>query len=131
MLDPMIHQATRLRIMAALFRNREASFTRLRDGLDLTDGNLGSHAGTLEKAGYVIARRVLAGLSFEVRYRITPAGSRAFVAYTQALRALLDGADSDGAAAKEQEEARDRGDEGQHDHHRARRVGEPDGSAAP
>ena len=89
-LDPVIHQATRLRIMAALFRNREASFTALRDGLGLTDGNLGSHAAALEKAGYVESRRALAGLSFEVRYRITAAGSAAFVAYTHELKALLD-----------------------------------------
>ena len=94
-LDPVIHQATRLRIMAALFRNREASFTQLRDGLGLTDGNLGSHSAALEKAGYLESRRALAGLSFEVRYRITAAGSAAFVAYTQELRALLDSATSD------------------------------------
>lgn len=75
--------------MAALFRNREASFTQLRDGLRLTDGNLGSHAAALEKAGYVHARRALSALGFEVRYRITPEGSRAFVAYTEELRAVL------------------------------------------
>lgn len=93
MLDPVIHQATRLRIMAALFRNREATFTALRDGLGLTDGNLGSHAAALEKAGYLESRRALsATLSFEVRYRITAAGSAAFVAYTEELRALLAGA---------------------------------------
>jgi DNA-binding MarR family transcriptional regulator len=88
-LDPVIHQATRLRIMAALFRNREASFASLRDGLALTDGNLGSHAAALERADYVQARRVLSPGGFELRYRITPAGSRAFVAYAQALQALL------------------------------------------
>lgn len=93
-LDPIIHQATRLRIMAALFRNREASFTQLRNGLDLTDGNLGSHAAALEKAGYLDSRRALIGVSFEVRYRITPEGSAAFVRYTEALRALLDEANS-------------------------------------
>lgn len=110
--------------MAALFRNREASFTRLRDGLGLTDGNLGSHAGALEKAGYIDARRVLAGLAFEVRYRITPAGSGAFVAYTQALRAVLDG-----AAAEEQEESRDRRNQGEHDHDGARSGRESRGPA--
>jgi DNA-binding MarR family transcriptional regulator len=89
-LDPVIHQATRLRIMAALFRNREASFTALRDGLQLTDGNLGSHAATLEKAGYVESRRALSALGFEVRYRITPAGSAAFVEYTTRLKELLE-----------------------------------------
>lgn len=89
MLDPVIHQATRLRIMAAMHKNREASFTSLRDGLGLTDGNLGSHAERLVEAGYLDGRRVLAGLSFEVRYRITPAGAEAFRTYLAALGAIL------------------------------------------
>lgn len=107
LLDPVIHQATRLRIMAALHRNREASFTRLRDGFGLTDGNLGSHAAALEKAGYVEARRVLAGLSFEVRYRITPNGAKAFQAYARALRTILqDDADhADAPPAQRDEKA--------------------------
>lgn len=89
-LDPVIHQATRLRIMTALHRNREATFTQLRDALALTDGNLASHAATLERAGYVLAPRVLTPRGFEVRLRITQEGSRAFRVYVDALRALLD-----------------------------------------
>lgn len=85
----MIHQATRLRIMSALQRNREASFTGLRDALELTDGNLASHAAALEKAGYLTIRRALVGTSFEVRYRITPEGDAAFRAYVDALLGLL------------------------------------------
>ena len=76
--------------MAALHRNREASFASLRDGLGLTDGNLGSHAQRLEEAGYVASRRALAGLSFEVRYRLTPEGRAAFLAYVAALRDVLE-----------------------------------------
>lgn len=106
-LDPVIHQATRLRIMAALQRNRVASFTSLRDGLGLTDGNLGSHAAALEKAGYVEARRVLSPAGFEVRYRITPKGSEAFQAYARELLALLsEGAALGDAAADGQADAR-------------------------
>lgn len=90
MLDPVIHQAARLRVMAALQRNREARFTALRDALGLTDGNLASHAAVLEKAGYVEARRVLTPAGFELRYRITPRGVEAFLAYVAELRALLD-----------------------------------------
>lgn len=93
-LDPVIHQPTRLKIMAALYRNRSASFTGLRDGLGLTDGNLATHAAKLQEAGYVDARRVLAGLSFEVRYTITPTGSTAFRAYAAALRDFLAVADA-------------------------------------
>ena len=92
----MIHQATRLRILAALYKNRESSFTQLRDGLALTDGNLASHAEKLRQAGYLETRRALANLSFEVRYRITPAGSAAFRAYVEELRALLADADEGG-----------------------------------
>lgn len=89
-LDPVIHQATRLRIMSALHRNREASFTSLRDGLGLTDGNLGSHAQKLEDAGYLTSRRALVGVSFEVRYRITAEGSQAFKRYVGQLSDILD-----------------------------------------
>ena len=75
--------------MAALFRNREASFTSLRDALGLTDGNLGSHADRLVEAGYVESRRALVALSFEVRYRITTNGSEAFLRYVADLQGIL------------------------------------------
>ncbi len=90
-LDPVIHQATRLRVMTLLFRNRSAAFTWVRDALGLTDGNLDAHAARLESAGYV--ERGL-GLTprrsgVQVRLRITPAGDAAFRAYLEALRAYL------------------------------------------
>lgn len=92
-LDPLIHQRTRLSILSALHRNREASFTDLRDGLDLTGGNLQSHADKLEEAGYVERFRALVGTDFETRYRITEEGSRAFEAYLEELEELLEGPD--------------------------------------
>ena len=88
-LDPMLHQPTRLQIMTALFRNRQVSFTDLRDGLDLTPGNLASHAARLEEAGYLKRGRVLVDLSFEVHYRITEQGLTAFRTYLATLQALV------------------------------------------
>lgn len=88
-LDPVIHQQTRLQILALLYRNRQASFTDLRDGLGLTPGNLASHAAKLEEAGYVRSGRVLVALNFEVTYRITEEGSEAFRAYLEALQQLV------------------------------------------
>lgn len=88
-LDPVIHQATRLEMLALLHRNRQASFTDLRDRLGLTPGNLASHAARLEEAGYVKSGRVLVDLTFEVHYRITDEGVAAFQAYLAALRELL------------------------------------------
>lgn len=92
-LDKTIHQRTRLAILAALHRNREASFADLRDGLELTSGNLQSHVDKLEDAGYVESFRALVGTEFETRYRITERGSRAFEAYLEDLETLLEGPD--------------------------------------
>lgn len=85
----MIHQQTRLKILTFLYRNRQASFTDLCMTLDLTPGNLGSHAGKLEEAGYIRSGRLLVDLAFEVHYRITDAGSEAFRDYLAGLRSLL------------------------------------------
>jgi len=88
-LDPIIHQATRLRIVALLFRNRTAAFTWARDTLGLTDGNLDTHTKRLEEAGYIRRGRVLTTGGFQVRLRITPEGDAAFRAYLEALREYL------------------------------------------
>ncbi len=88
-LDPVIHQATRLRIMALLHRNRVASFTWVRDTLGLTDGNLDTHAAKLEEAGYVKRGRALDIGGFEVRMKITPEGDAAFRSYLDVLRTYL------------------------------------------
>ena len=85
----VIHQPARLRLMALLFRQRDVAFTAARDALALTDGNLATHAKRLEEAGLLVARKALGRDGFEVRYRITEAGSAAFRAYLERLRAFL------------------------------------------
>jgi DNA-binding MarR family transcriptional regulator len=89
-LDPVIHQPTRLRIVALLYRNRRASFTWVRDTLGLTDGNLGSHAAKLAEAAYIEEGRVLTTAGFQVWLRMTPRGDEAFGAYLEALKAYVD-----------------------------------------
>lgn len=93
-LDPVLHQPTRLQIMSALYRNRRASFTDLRDGLGLTPGNLASHAAKLEEAGYIRSGRVLVDLSFEVNYVLTDRGLEAFRAYLATLRRVIEAAEA-------------------------------------
>ncbi len=89
-LDPVIHQPTRLRIMALLYRNRVAAFTWVRDTLALTDGNLDTHAAKLEEAGYVKRGRTLDIGGFQVKMKITPEGDAAFRAYLDGLRVYLE-----------------------------------------
>jgi DNA-binding MarR family transcriptional regulator len=89
-LDPVIHQAVRLRLMTLLSRNRAASFVWVRDTLGLTDGNLGSHTARLVAAGYAQSSRVLTRSGFQVWLRITPEGDRAYQAYLATLRSYLE-----------------------------------------
>ena len=63
-LDPVIHAQARLRIMATLAglpQGDEMVFPRLRDLLGMTAGNLSTHLGKLEEAGYVSQSKTFAG----------------------------------------------------------------------
>ncbi len=87
----LIHQPTRLRIMALLYRRRDLAYVTVRDALGLTDGNLASHVKRLEAAGLMESRRVLLGREgFQLRYRVTVEGSAAFRRYLRALQDVLD-----------------------------------------
>ncbi len=89
-LDPVIHQQSRLQILAVLYRNGRASFTDLRDGIGLTAGNLASHATRLEEKGYIRAMRRLSGAGLEAQYAITRDGCVAFEAYLESLVGLVE-----------------------------------------
>lgn len=91
----LIHQPVRLQIVGLLYRTRDAAFTTVRDRLDLTDGNLATHADRLEEAGFLEARRALTSDGFEKRYRITEDGSKAFRRYLGQLRGFVDEVDTE------------------------------------
>lgn len=92
----LIHQPARLRIMGLLYRYRDVAFTRARDSLGLTDGNLASHADRLEEAGLIEARRALTSDGFEKRFAITEDGSEAFRRYLGELRGFIEEVDDPG-----------------------------------
>lgn len=85
----IIHQPTRLTIMAMLAKHRDVGFAAMRDALELTDGNLQSHAKRLEDAGLIESRRALGATGVVVRYAITRAGDEALGAYRRWLAATL------------------------------------------
>lgn len=92
--DEIIHQTLRLKIMAALNALGEPlEFTRLKATGSATDGNLGSHLGTLESAGYVQVEKDFLGKKPRTRVKITKAGKRAFARHVAYLREVLDGVD--------------------------------------
>jgi DNA-binding MarR family transcriptional regulator len=92
-LNDIIHQAVRLKIMAALNvlgQEGALEFTRLKKLVGTTDGNLGAHLETLEKAGYVAIEKRFVGKKPQTRVRPTPAGRRAFAEHVAYLREIID-----------------------------------------
>jgi DNA-binding MarR family transcriptional regulator len=93
--DEIIHQQTRLRIMAtlnALADRERVEFGRLKAIVRATDGNLGAHLTTLESAGYVAIEKDFVGKKPRTRVALTRAGRKAFAAHVAYLRDILDGA---------------------------------------
>jgi len=94
--NEIIHQAMRLKIMAALNalapRRAAIEFTRLKDLVGATDGNLGAHLETLEKAGYVAIEKRFEGRKPQTRVSMSPAGRRAFAEHVAYLREIIDSA---------------------------------------
>jgi DNA-binding MarR family transcriptional regulator len=93
--NEIIHQGVRLRIMAALNalapKTTAIEFTRLKALVEATDGNLGAHLETLEKAGYITIEKRFEGRKPQTRVRMSPTGRRAFADHVAYLRAILDG----------------------------------------
>ena len=90
--DEVVHQSTRLKIMAALESEpdrKPLDFARLKGVTEATDGNLGAHLATLEKAGYVVIEKEPAGKRTRTLVVLTPDGRNAFERHLAFLRSIL------------------------------------------
>lgn len=88
-LDALLQHRTRLGICVLLSRVESMAFTRLRDLLDETDGNLGAHLRKLEDAGYIRVRKEFVDRKPISWYMLTDAGQRALRSHLDGLEALL------------------------------------------
>lgn len=93
-LDPIIHQQTRLSIMASVTEVAAASFTHLRDNLGLSDGNLSRHLTVLEEAGYVAITKTFKGKTPHTAVEATADGTEAFKNYLNTLQSMIDAVQS-------------------------------------
>lgn len=102
--NEVIHQSVRLKIMAALNvlpPGAALEFARLKALASATDGNLGAHLDTLERAGYVASEKLFVGKKPQTRIRATPAGRRAFAEHVAYLREIFDNGAAPAAARKQ------------------------------
>ena len=79
----------RLGIMSVLATNDWVEFSRLKDLLDVTDGNLASHISALEKVNYIDVKKQFVGKKPQTTYKITRAGKKAFADHLDALEKLI------------------------------------------
>lgn len=91
-LDPLIHEAARLAIVAVLAECDAADFNFVLATTGLTRGNLSAHMAKLVAAGYVLETKQFMDRKPHTDYRLTPAGRNAFKRYRQAWRRLTGGA---------------------------------------
>lgn len=89
-LDVILHQPLRTRIVAYLASRGEATFTELKQLLEVTDGNLEAHIKKLRQADYLITHKEKGKGRPQTFYRLTVSGKSAFKLYIKQLQDLLD-----------------------------------------
>ena len=87
--DRLVHEPARLMILMVLYTVERADFTFLLNATELTDGNLSSHLGKLEAAGYVEIEKGYAGKKPRTRLRLTAVGRRAVERYRGTMQKAL------------------------------------------
>lgn len=88
-LDRVIHEKGRLAILSMLAASPELSFTELRDGLRMTDGNLTTHIRTLQQAGYLSVTKSFQNNRPLTTCSLTAAGRKAFTNYINLLEQII------------------------------------------
>jgi len=84
-LDRVIHEPSRLLLVALLSSVESADFLFLLKESRLTKGNLTVHLSKLEEAGYILVEKTIRGKMPHTEYRLTPQGKAAFDQYRKNL----------------------------------------------
>ena len=88
-LNKVFESKIRLGIMSVLVANGSSDFATLKSLLELTDGNLASHARSLEEAGYLRCEKKFVGRKPNTTYLVTESGREAFAAHIDAMERFL------------------------------------------
>ena len=76
-------------VMSVLVVNDWVDFNSLKELLDVTDGNLASHLGALEKNELIEIKKQFVGRKPKTSYRATHSGVEAFRKHLDALEQLI------------------------------------------
>ncbi len=93
-LNAVIHQPSRLRIMAALVgveKDMRVDFNYLRDSLHLTEGNLSTHLQKLEESGLIKIEKEFIDKRPRTWVSLSATGRDTFREYISVLEGILSG----------------------------------------
>lgn len=90
-IDKLIHEPSRLMILATLHYVESADFLYVERQTGLTRGNLSSHMSKLEEGGYIEITKEFVEKIPRTLLKITPEGRAALQAYSQSMKQVLDG----------------------------------------
>ena len=99
-LDRVIHEPARLMVVALLSEIEEGDFLYLLRETGMSKGNLSSHLGRLEAAGYVSVTKTYRGKIPMTLCRLTDTGRAAFDEYRAALKESLEAMSAPGAYSR-------------------------------
>ncbi|KJJ37477.1 winged helix-turn-helix domain-containing protein [Aequorivita vladivostokensis] len=88
-INKLFDHRIRLGIMSILVVNEDADFNRLKELLDVTDGNLASHIKALEQAEYILVEKSFIGRKPNTSYSATKLGRTEFKKHIEALEKLI------------------------------------------
>ena len=91
-IDRLIHEPSRLTIIAHLYVVESADYLFLIQQTGMTWGNLSVHISKLEAAGYLEVKKEFLGKKPHTVVSLTKKGKTAFEAYRKGMKEVLDGA---------------------------------------
>jgi len=89
-LDRVVHEPSRLMILALLHPLEAADFVFLLRETGLTRGNLSAHMSKLEEAGYVKVEKGFRGKIPQTTYSLTEEGRGAYQRYREQMRRAVE-----------------------------------------
>lgn len=89
-IDRLIHEPSRLMIMAQLYVVQSADFTFLLHQTEMTPGNLSAHLSKLENAGYVEVTKEFIERKPHTALALTKKGRNAFQQYRRDIKQIAE-----------------------------------------
>ena len=89
-IDQIIPAPARLRILMMLYVVESLDYVFLKNQTALSWGNLATHLGKLEDAGYITVIKGYQGKKPQSQIQLTASGRKAFQSYKNTLQQILD-----------------------------------------